>query len=201
MSMLKVKQAILVEGKYDKIKLSSFVDGVILTTEGFQIFKNKEKCQMLRTLADTVGLIVLTDSDVAGFKIRNYVRSVTHNSPNVTHLYIPQIPGKEKRKTVAGKEGLLGVEGVDIQLLRRLFEEQQITVASTEKTERAITKLDLYEFGFCGRENSKAKKEQLLKRLELPSYLSANAMLPVLNALLSYEDLESITHSIEEDLL
>jgi len=98
---LKLKQAVVVEGKYDKIKLESILDALIIPTNGFRIFKDKETCALLKTLADTVGLLVITDSDVAGFQIRNYIKSVTHNSPNVQNVYIPQIAGKERRKTCA----------------------------------------------------------------------------------------------------
>lgn len=197
MSMLKINQAILVEGKYDKIKLSSFIDGVILTTEGFQIFKNKEKCAMIKTLADTTGLLVITDSDVAGFKIRNFIKSITQNSPNVMNLYIPQIKGKEKRKHMASKEGYLGVEGFDIQLLKELFEQHQVNYQSQEKVTRKITKLDLYEYGFSGTDNSGQKRARLLSVLKLPSHLSANALIPVLNALMSYEEFQKLAQTIE----
>ena len=132
MSMLKIDQAILVEGKYDKIKLSSFIDGVILTTEGFRIFKDQEKCDMIKALAETSGLLVITDSDVAGFKIRNFIKSITHNSPKVINLYIPQVKGKEKRKQTASKEGYLGVEGLDVQLLKELLEKHQVPCQTRE---------------------------------------------------------------------
>lgn len=197
MSMLKIDKAILVEGKYDKIKLSSFIDGVILTTNGFQIFKDKEKCEMIKVLAETSGLLVLTDSDVAGFKIRNYVKSITKNSPNVINLYIPQIEGKEKRKAQASKEGFLGVEGLDVELLKKLLEQHQVAYTSQEQKRREITKMDLYEMGFSGNNNSSKKRAKLLKALQLPSHLSANAMIPVLNVLLSYEDFQTISQSIE----
>lgn len=184
---IKVRQAIIVEGKYDKIKLESFIDGVILPTNGFRIFKDPEKCRMLCTLADTVGLLVMTDSDVAGFKIRNFIRSITKNSPNITNIYIPQIAGKEKRKHAPSKEGTLGVEGLEISLLKKLLEQQQISYQLATPT-LPITKLDLYETGLTGADYSALRRRQLLNYFHLPQYLTANSLLPVLNTLISRED-------------
>lgn len=197
--MIQVKQAVIVEGKYDKIKLESFLDAVIIPTDGFRIFKDPEKCAMLRALADTVGLIVLTDSDAAGFQIRNFIRSVTRHSPNVVDIYIPQIPGKERRKSAPGKEGLLGVEGLEPEFLQQLLEQQHLSVNRCQQPKQAITKLDLYEAGLSGGENSAHRRRSFLKRLSLPDYLSANAMLPVLNAMFDLPQFEAAVASFYQE--
>ena len=186
--MIQVKQAVIVEGKYDKIKLESFLDAVIIPTDGFRIFKDPEKCAMLRALADTVGLIVLTDSDAAGFQIRNFIRSVTRHSSNVVDIYIPQIPGKERRKSAPGKEGLLGVEGVPADEILRALETAGAT-ARPRKQGREITYADLYELGVSGTPDSARRRRDLLQALGLPPRLSKKAMREVLNTLYTYEEL------------
>ncbi|MDE6725172.1 MAG: toprim domain-containing protein, partial [Ruminiclostridium sp.] len=128
--MIKVKQAVIVEGKYDKIKLSSVIDGLIITTDGFSVFKNKEKINLIRKLAENQGIIILTDSDSAGFKIRNYIKGCTQKG-NITNIYIPDIFGKEKRKTTPSKEGKLGVEGIPIDVLKDAFEKADINSENT----------------------------------------------------------------------
>ena len=133
--MIKVKQAVIVEGKYDKIKLSSIIDGLIITTDGFSIFKDKEKTALIRRLAENQGIIILTDSDSAGFKIRNYIRGCTQKG-KITNIYIPDIFGKEKRKAVPSKEGKLGVEGVSTDILKDAFEKAGIVSEKTEKRRR-----------------------------------------------------------------
>lgn len=191
MEKLKIRQVILVEGKYDKIKLESFIDGMILTTDGFRIFKDKEKRELIRTLAKKQGLIVMTDSDVAGFRIRNLVRSVVKDAP-VIHVYIPQIHGKEKRKSAPSKEGTLGVEGLCIELLQKLLEEQGVTSQKAPPAGRQITRVDFLEDGLIGGENSSEKRARLLKRLGLPHYLSTNALLQVINRLITYEEYQKL---------
>lgn len=197
---IKISKAILVEGKYDKIKLESFIDGLIITTNGFRIFKDKEKRELIKTLCDTVGLIIITDSDVAGFKIRNYIKSITKNSNNITNIYIPQIKGKEKRKTQGSKEGTLGVEGIDVDLLKSIFDKQNIDVSLNDNPSKKITKMDLFEYGFCGRDNSSILRKMLLKKLNLPSYLSANSLLDIINTLISYDDFLKTAQQIHDDL-
>lgn len=197
---IKISKAILVEGKYDKIKLESFIDGLIITTNGFRIFKDKEKRELIKTLCDTVGLIIVTDSDVAGFKIRNYIKSITKNSSNVTNIYIPQIKGKEKRKAQASKEGTLGVEGIDIELLKEIFEKQNIDISINDNPSKKISKIDLFEYGFCGRDNSSILRELLLKKLNLPSYLSTNSLLDIINTLISYDEFLKISNEIHKEL-
>lgn len=197
--MLRIEKAIIVEGKYDRIKLSQLVDGTIIQTDGFRIFKDKEKRQMIRKLADTVGLLVITDSDAAGFQIRSYLKSITKNSPNVTHIYIPQISGKEKRKNTASKEGFLGVEGLDAELLERLLREQQVECSQRETREKRIEKIDFYNWGLCGRENSALLRQKLLKKLDLPGYMTVNSLLPVINALYDYTAFEAVLAELSEE--
>ncbi len=195
--MIHIKQAIIVEGKYDKIKLESFLDALIIPTNGFRIFKDKETCHLIRALADTVGLLIITDSDTAGFKIRGYLRSITKNSPNVQNIYIPQIAGKEKRKSHPSKEGTLGVEGLDITLLKQILSSQMISYSS-DTPKKPITKMDFYQDGLTGTSYSAQKRSLLCNKLNLPQYLSANAMLAVLNAMLTYEEYQQLVHSLEK---
>ena len=188
---------IVVEGKYDKIKLESLIDGMIITTDGFRIFRDRKKQEMIRKLARKNGLIVLTDSDVAGFQIRNLIRSIAPDA-EVRHVYIPQIAGKEKRKAAPSKEGTLGVEGLDITLLRRLLEEQGV-IGTPKRPVRPITKMDFLEDGLSGGENSAEKRRRLMQKLDLPPYLSAKALLQVLNELLSYEEYRTLITELSEE--
>lgn len=191
--MVKIKEAILVEGRYDKNTLSQIVDAPIFQTEGFGIFKNKEKMSLLRQVAEKRGLIVFTDADGAGFVIRNHVKSAIP-SRFLKHAYTPDIFGKERRKVAPGKEGKLGVEGmrpeIILDALRRAgatFEDAQSELLAT-----GITKQDMVELGLSGGADSKAKRTALLKRLSLPEHLSANSMLDALNLLYSKAELLEI---------
>lgn len=191
--MLKIKEAIIVEGNYDKIKLSSCVDALILTTDGFGVFKNREKLELIRTLAEQTGVILLTDADRAGFMIRNYVKQGIGKN-KLKHAYIPDIKGKEKRKDAPSKEGLLGVEGMDKELIIDALLKAGATVvgddaASTPlaKEGRLLTKLDLYQDGFAGGAESAQKRRALLRALRLPQRLSANMLIDVVNTALGYE--------------
>ena len=187
--MHKIREVIVVEGRYDKNALSQVVDAVILETAGFGIFKDRQKQKLLRTLAETRGLIVLTDPDGAGFVIRNFLKGCTDPS-RVKHAYVPDIPGKERRKSSPSKEGKLGVEGMRPALL---LEAVRRAGASFEEAEAAperepITKADLYARGLSGGEGSAEKRRELLKKLDLPERLTANGLLDVLNALMSREE-------------
>lgn len=187
--MIQVKEAIIVEGKYDKIKLSSIVDGLIVETDGFRIFKDKEKMTMLRKLAESRGLVILTDSDSAGFLIRHYlVGSIPPE--HIKNAYIPDIPGKEKRKSVPSKEGKLGVEGVPAEAIREALRRAGVGVGEepTSVSRKRITKADLFLTGLSGGKESSEKRRDLLRRLNLPEHLSANAMLEVLNSLMEREE-------------
>ncbi len=188
--MIRVKEAIIVEGKYDKIKLSNFIDGLIITTEGFGIFKDKEKQRLIRHLAETRGILVLTDSDGAGFVIRNFLKGVVPPD-QVRHAYIPDVPGKERRKTTPSKEGTLGVEGLSEEILCQAIAASGADcrldeVSFSSGTE--ITKTDFFEAGLTGCPQAASRRDRLKQRLGLPQKLTPNAMLSVLNCLMTREE-------------
>lgn len=186
--MIHTDRAIVVEGKYDKIKLSSMVDGVIICTGGFRVYKDKEMQAMLRALAKKQGLAVLTDSDTAGFKIRGFLRSIC-GKENIVDVYIPDLYGKEKRKNHPSKEGKLGVEGVPEEVLQKAFADAGIGAELVLQKKDPITKVDLFELGLSGRAESALRRKQLMKRLTLPEHLTTNALVTVLDALMSREEL------------
>lgn len=183
--MLKIKEAIVVEGRYDKNTLSQLVDAVILETAGFGIYQNREVLALLRRLGEKQGLIILTDSDGAGFQIRNYLKGALPPE-QVKHAYIPDRYGKERRKRRPGKEGKLGVEGMSQTVLEKVLRQAGATIlAETPRQSRSssLTKADLYACGLAGGEGSRERRQRLLKKLDLPLHLSPNAMLPILSAL------------------
>ena len=186
--MRRIKEVIVVEGRYDKNTLSQVVDAVILETAGFGIFHDAAKRHLLKTMAETRGLIVLTDSDGAGFLIRNHIRGCV-DPKLVKHAYIPDIYGKERRKNAPSKEGKLGVEGMRPEILLEALQRAGATFEDDPAAERParITKADLYARGLSGREGSREKRLSLLRRLNLPERMSADAMLDVLNALMDRE--------------
>lgn len=186
--MIHTDRAIVVEGKYDKIKLSSMVDGVIICTGGFRVYKDKEMQAMLRALAKKQGLAVLTDSDTAGFKIRGFLRSIC-GKENIVDVYIPDLYGKEKRKDHPSKEGKLGVEGVPEEVLQKAFAGAGIGAELVLQKKDPITKMDLFELGLSGRAESALRRKQLMKHLTLPEHLTTNALVTVLDALMSREEL------------
>ena len=177
--MIHTDRAIVVEGKYDKIKLGGLIDGVILCTGGFRIYKDKEMQQMLRALAKKQGLAVLTDSDAAGFQIRSFLRSIC-GKENIVDVYIPDLYGKERRKQHPSREGKLGVEGIPEAVLLEALEKAGIGVREVQERADPITKLDLFELGLSGGAQSAVRRAKLMKRLELPEHLSANALVTVL---------------------
>ena len=197
--MLKIKEALVVEGTYDKIKLGSIVDTLIITTDGFRIFSDKEKTQFIRKVAEKSGIIILTDSDSAGFIIRNYVKQGIKQEC-IKHAYIPDIYGKEKRKAIASKEGKLGVEGVEKQIIISALIAAGATVDGEEKDEktqgRLITKLDLYNDGFVGASESAKKRRLLLKELNLPERMTSNMLIGAINSLMSYEEYKKAAKKI-----
>ena len=198
--MLKLKEAVIVEGKYDKIKLDSILDACILTTDGFGIFKDKEKQKLIRRLAKEKGIIVLTDSDSAGFVIRSFLSGIVPKE-QIKNVYIPDIFGKEKRKEAYSKEGKLGVEGMEKKVLLEAFQKASIFTeesSSPLQQKREITQTDLYEDGLSGGENSAERRKQLLKNLDLPQHLSKNAMLQMLNLFLTYEEYQQEVKKLEE---
>lgn len=194
--MVKIKEAILVEGRYDKNTLSQIVDAPILETAGFGIFRDKQQMALLRRIAEARGLIVFTDSDGAGFVIRNHIKSAIPGK-YLKHAYIPDIPGKEKRKSAPGKEGKLGVEGMSREIILEALRRSGATIEGEEQPQtRMITKQDLVELGLSGGPDASAKRLALLKKLNLPEHMSPNAMLQALNLLYSLEELEGIIDSI-----
>lgn len=185
--MLKIKEAVIVEGRYDKLKLSNIIDTLIIETNGFAIYKDKQKLKFIRRLANERGIIVVTDSDHSGFQIRNYV-SAGISKEKIKHIYIPDVFGKEKRKLKPSKEGKLGVEGIDDKLLLDLFKKADIAVTSIHK-DNPITNFDLYDLGLSGTANSKENRRKLLKKLDLPEFLSTTSLLSYLNSSMTRAEL------------
>lgn len=195
--MVKIREAIVVEGRYDKNALSQIVEAPILQTDGFSIMNDKEQLALLRQIAAKRGLIVFTDSDGAGFVIRNYLKGAIPGK-YLKHAYIPDIPGKERRKKTPGKEGKLGVEGMTPETILACLERAGATFdgENTERAEPQLTKTDLFELGLSGGANSSQKRLVLLKRLELPEHMSANAMLQALNLLYTKEELYKLVDTL-----
>lgn len=194
--MLKIKEAIVVEGRYDKNTLSQIVDAPILETSGFGIFRDKDQMSLLRRVAEQRGLIVFTDSDGAGFVIRNHIKSAIPGK-YLKHAYIPDVYGKEKRKAAPGKEGKLGVEGLPPEILLEALRKAGATIEGEDSPgNKGITKQDLMARGLSGGANAGAKRQRLLKKLGLPERMSANAMLQALNLLYTPEELDLILESL-----
>ncbi|MGE4282543.1 MAG: toprim domain-containing protein [Clostridia bacterium] len=197
--MIKIKEAIIVEGTYDKIKLGQMVEATIIITGGFGIFKNHDKIELIRKLAEKTGIVVLTDSDRAGFLIRNYIKQCIP-AQYIKHAYIPEVKGVEKRKTISGKEGLLGVEGVNNSLIREALKKAGCIFqneGNIDEQEQKITRIDLYEDGFIGSQNSSELRQRLTRYLNLPSRISTNGLMEVLNTLYNYKKYKEIINSGE----
>ena len=186
--MIKIKEAVIVEGKYDKIKLSNILDAVIIETDGFAIFKDKEKQKLIRFLAEKRGIIIMTDSDSAGFKIRSFIKNIT-KSENVKNVYIPDVYGKEKRKTEASKEGKIGVEGMETQIIIDALKKACVGFEENRQNKsEEITHTDFFEDGVSGGENSSALRKILAKSLDLPEKISSSALLKIINSYMTYEE-------------
>ena len=198
--MVKIREAIVVEGRYDKNTLSQVVDAPILETAGFGIFKDRQQMALLRRVAEKRGLIVFTDSDGAGFVIRNHIKSAIPGK-YLKHAYIPDIPGKERRKSAPGREGKLGVEGMTPEVILAALRNAGATIEGEETSTGGITKQDLMALGLSGGSNAGEKRKALLKKLNLPEHMSANAMLQALNLLYTREELEQMLNEsgIEHD--
>lgn len=195
--MIKIREAIVVEGRYDKNTLSQIVDAPILETSGFGIFKDRQQLTLLRRVAQSRGLIVFTDPDGAGFVIRNHIKSAIPGQ-YLKHAYIPDIPGKERRKAAPGKEGKLGVEGMRPEIIVEALRRAGATIDGEDSPKTPeITKQDLMELGLSGGQNSSEKRRKLLKKLDLPEHMSANAMLQALNLLYDLEELTRIVIELE----
>ena len=200
--MIKIREAIVVEGRYDKNTLLQLVEAPVITLEGFGVMHNKKLLGFLRQVAEKRGLIILTDSDGAGFVIRNYLKGALPKD-KVLHAYIPDVYGKEKRKAKPGKEGKLGVEGMPAEVLLKALQNAGATMetawsANTQKKEE-LTKADLAGLGLSGGRDSREKRKALLRSLQLPEHMSANALLQALNSLYSREEFMQICCQIEEE--
>ena len=198
--MYRVKETIIVEGTYDKIKLSGFIDGVILTTGGFAVFKNGALREIIKELAERTGIVILTDSDAAGFKIRNFIKQSVPEK-YIKHAYIPDISGKEKRKREPGKEGLLGVEGMSEEIIIDALKKAGCTIdgsSAAPKADRAVTKADLMKYGLAGSGSSAEKRRAFAHKLKLPARLSSNMLLDIINRLLTFEEFKRLAEEISE---
>ena len=195
--MIRIREAIVVEGRYDKNTLSQIVDAPILETAGFGIFKDKQQMKLLRQVAEKRGLIVFTDSDGAGFVIRNHIKSAI-DGKYLKHAYIPDIPGKERRKSAPGKEGKLGVEGMTPQIILNALRRAGATIDGEAVTTLSrITKQDMMELGLSGGKDSSSLRGMLLRKLDLPEHMSANAMLQALNLLYSKEEISQLVMDLK----
>ena len=196
--MFHTDRAILVEGKYDKARLSALTDALIVTTEGFGIFSDREKQTFIKKLAREKGLMILTDSDAAGFRIRNYLRNIVGDA-DVVNVYIPDIFGKEKRKDAPSKEGKLGVEGIPNDLLEAAVRRSGAFEERPGSPQGQITAADLYAAGLTGKENAAEKRRRLLTALGLPARLSGKSLLQTLNAFVTKEAFLTLSEQIEKE--
>ena len=193
MEKMKIPYPIVVEGKYDKIKLDSILDGNIIVTNGFGVFSDKEKKQFFLSLAKKNMIIVATDSDGGGLVIRNYFKSLIPKD-RLIHVYIPEVKGKEKRKNAPSKQGLMGVEGMNAEIIRSLFAPYSVSVDI--KCSPNVTKADFFSLGLTGGEGSVEKRKELCKRLNLPTNLSAPAMLDAVNLLYSRDEFMKLAENL-----
>lgn len=192
MDKIRIKEAIVVEGKYDCIKLNSIFDTMIIPTNGFDIYKNKKNLELIKSVAKTKGIIILTDSDSAGMKIRNHLKNCL-GEISVKNVYLPEIKGKERRKDAPGKEGLLGVEGIDSAIIADAVMKQ--AVVWTEKKE-SITKVDFFDLGLSGSAESSILRAKLCKKLNVPSKMSANKLLELVNVLYEKEEFQQLIKNL-----
>ena len=187
--MIKLSFPLIVEGKYDKITLGNVVDTLIITTNGFSVFRHKEKCELIKSVAEKCGgIIVMTDSDSAGNMIRAHLKNIIGSKAQIINVYVPRIEGKEKRKPKGSKEGILGVEGMQRQILIEALEKSGAINPKEHKDGRKITKTDMFLYGLSGCADATENRKSLLKYLELPQNLSSNATLDILNTYFSYEE-------------
>ncbi len=186
--MIHLNEAVIVEGKYDKIKLKGFLDAEIITTDGFAIFKNREKLDMIRRIAEKRGIIILTDSDSAGFVIRGHLSGFI-DPKYIKNVYVPEIKGKERRKEKASAQGLLGVEGLSEEIIVEALKKAGVGADGSTEEGPKITTADLYKAGLLGADNSRKAREKLLESLDLPKVMSTKQMLTALNSLYTRDEL------------
>ena len=194
-----VKQAVIVEGKYDKIKLDAVIDGLIIPTNGFSLFHDRELKAFIKSLAESRGIIILTDSDAAGFKIRAYLKGMIP-SGQIVNVFIPDVYGKERRKPSPSAEGKLGVEGISAGILREAFEAAGVSVEKPPERGDPITRLDLYEDGFMGGFGSRELRYALYDKLNLPRRINLTAALPLLNSMLTKDEYKALVKGLRNNL-
>ena len=192
---IKLTEAVIVEGKYDKIKLSNILDAFIIETNGFAIFKDKSKLSFIKKLAKERGIIILTDSDHAGFMIRNYISSGVPKE-QIKNVYIPDVFGKEKRKDTPSKEGKLGVEGMTKEVILESLEKAGVSSTSSV-CDNPITTVDFYDLGLTGGANSKAKRKAVCKALDLPEFLSTSSLISCINNFMTKEEFFDLCQNLE----
>lgn len=203
---IRLQETVIVEGRYDKIKLSGLIESPIIETGGFRVFKDKEKQRLIRKVAQRRGILVMTDVDSAGFVIRNFLRGIVDNE-NILHAYIPTVKGKEKRKSEASKEGILGVEGIDrdklLDSIRRsgahILNDDESLVENRSSSRSEITKMDFFDYGLNGCENAAQHREEVLSSLGLPKYLTVNAMVAAINCLFTKDEFENYLIELNQD--
>lgn len=195
--LIRINRAVIVEGKYDKIRLSNILDATIITTDGFGIFKNTEKRELIRLLAEKCGIVIITDSDHAGQMIRRHICNFV-KSDNVINIYLPEIKGKEKRKLKPGAEGLLGVEGISDEIITEALERAGVTSSRSQTPQRPVQKTDLYNFGISGREDSAAKRADFCRNIGLPD-LPSNTLLDAINTIYTYDEFISEVNRWKQD--
>lgn len=196
--MIKIKEAIIVEGRYDRIRLAALFDTAIIETGGFRVFKDDEKKTVIRRLAQARGIVILTDSDGAGFVIRNFLKGIILDNKQIKQAYVPDIKGKEKRKAQPSKQGLLGVEGMTDEIIVNAVLKSGAEVVGEEvrKLGGEITKTDFFTYGLTGGENSGVFRKAVLKKLGFPQYMTTNAMLSAVNMIYGKEEFEDILESV-----
>lgn len=192
---IKLTEAVIVEGKYDKIKLSNILDAFIIETNGFAIFKDKSKLSFIKKLAEERGIIILTDSDHAGFMIRNYISSGVPKE-QIKNVYIPDVFGKEKRKDTPSKEGKLGVEGMTKEVILASLEKAGVSSTSSV-CDNPITTVDFYDLGLTGGANSKAKRKAVCKALDLPEFLSTSSLISCINNFMTKEEFFDLCQNLD----
>ncbi len=197
--MIKIKEAIIVEGRYDRIRLAALFDTAIIETGGFRVFKDSEKKTVIRRLAQARGIVILTDSDGAGFVIRNFLKGIISDNTQIKQAYIPDIKGKEKRKSQPSKQGLLGVEGMtDEIIVNAVFNSGvQVIGEETKRTSGEITKTDFFIYGLTGGENSGDFRREVLREIGFPQYMTTNAMLSAVNLIYSKEEFEHLLENCQ----
>ncbi len=192
--MIHIEELIVVEGKYDKQKLRKITDAPIICTHGFELYRSTRIINSIKQLAKAKGVIILTDSDRAGFRIRNYIKQCLGKDANVKHAYIPSVKGKEKRKETPGADGILGVEGIDEQTLLNILEKTASVTVSEPLT--PVTKAEFFADGFSGKPDSAKRREMLARLMSLPPRMSANALLDIINKAYGKEEYKKIISKI-----